>query len=98
VLAALALAPGYHLPPLRRFGNRLRRFGTVRAPPARTNNDVNFRDRTLALACTVEMITSAYDKVVYAGASDWLNVVRSHLVTNGAQNVAELKHLMVHPG
>jgi hypothetical protein len=44
------------------------------------------------------MITSAYDKVVYAGASDWLNVVRSHLVTNGAQNVAELKHLMVHPG
>jgi hypothetical protein len=33
--------PGYHLP-------RLRRFGTLRAPPARTNNDVNFRDRTLA--------------------------------------------------
>jgi hypothetical protein len=34
--------PGYPLP-------RLRRFGTLRAPPARTNNDVNFRDRTLAL-------------------------------------------------
>jgi hypothetical protein len=46
--------PGYHLPRLRRFGTpgyhlpRLRRFGTLRARPARTNNDVNFRDRTLA--------------------------------------------------
>jgi hypothetical protein len=34
-----ASEPGYHLP-------RLRRFGTLRAPPARTNNDVNFSDRT----------------------------------------------------
>jgi len=47
-------------------------------------------------ACTVEMIRSAYDKVVDVGSSEWLSAVRDQLATYVGQNVDELKHLMIY--
>jgi hypothetical protein len=49
-------------------------------------------------ACTVEMIRTAYDKVVDVGSTEWLTVIRDRLVNSGygSQNVEDLKHLMIY--
>ncbi len=47
-------------------------------------------------ACTAEMISTAYDKVVDAGSTAWLAAIREQLVSYGSQNVSELKHLMIY--
>ena len=47
-------------------------------------------------ACTPEMISTAYGKVVDVGSSQWLNAVRKQVATYGDQKVEELKHLMIY--
>lgn len=48
---------------------------------------------TYLFACTVEMIETAYDRVVDIGPSEWLSAVRERLQSNG-QDSHDLKHLM----
>jgi len=49
-------------------------------------------------ACTVEMISTAYDKVVDLGSSEWLNEVREQLASHPDMDrgVEELRHLMIY--
>jgi hypothetical protein len=49
-------------------------------------------------ACTVEMIRTAYGKVVDIGSTEWLTVIRDRLVNSGygSQNIEEVKHLMIY--
>lgn len=47
-------------------------------------------------ACTPEMIRDCYDKVVDAGASEWLRSVQGQLISYGSQSVNELRHLMIY--
>ena len=52
---------------------------------------------TYYLACSAEMVRIAYDKVVDVGSSEWLSDINEQLVVNLAQNIGELKHLMIYP-
>lgn len=51
---------------------------------------------TYEQACTPEMIRSAYDKLVDVNPSDWLTAIQGQLVSYGARNVDELRHLMIY--
>jgi hypothetical protein len=50
---------------------------------------------TYLFACTVGMITTAYDKVVDLGTSEWLDSIRKQ-VRNNDHDAKELKHLMIY--
>lgn len=45
-------------------------------------------------ACTVEMVETAYDKVVDVGSSSWLADIEKQLALSG-QSTSELRHLMI---
>lgn len=51
---------------------------------------------TYGEACTLEMIRTAYDKVVDLGSSEWLSAVREQVGSYGDRKVEELKHLMIY--
>lgn len=51
---------------------------------------------TYGEACTLEMIRTAYDRVVDLGSSEWLSAVREQVASYGDRKVEELKHLMIY--
>jgi hypothetical protein len=46
-------------------------------------------------ACSVEMINTAYDKVVDVGSTEWKSKIKERLISSN-QDVMGLKHLMVY--
>ncbi|MCM3870993.1 MAG: hypothetical protein ND895_09915 [Pyrinomonadaceae bacterium] len=67
-----------------------------------TFEDVEAYKCTYLYACTVELIGTAYDKVVDVGSSEWLTAIRQQLVSYGrdvlvsfGHNIDGLKHLMI---
>ena len=58
--------------------------------------DVQAFKCTYEKACTAEMISTAYDKVVDLGSSEWLTAVREQLASFGVENVEGVKHLIIY--
>ena len=46
-------------------------------------------------ACTIEMINTAYDKVVDIGSTEWKAKIKARLVSSD-QDILGLKHLMIY--